>query len=58
MAKYAAPWALRSRARDDSLWWDALLMPTRLSTRIASSIVAAIRVGVVEPSTQTFPKTT
>lgn len=46
MTKYAIPWDLRSRARCDSLPTDARLMPTRLSTRIASSIIVAIRVAV------------
>jgi hypothetical protein len=50
--KYAAPWATRSCASRDPLSWDARLMPTMLSVRIASSIVAAVR--VVELSTQIF----
>jgi len=56
MTKYAAPWVLRSRARGESPFRDARLIPTRLNTMITKSIVAAIRV-VVEPSTQTFAKT-
>ena len=56
MTKYAIPWVLRSRARCDTLCRDVRLMPTKLSTRIASSITVAAQ-SVVEHSMQIFAKT-